>query len=489
MEKNDAVRMSSEAVDIFYRESEWLVQARFDMENVTAKNVVLEIGFPVERKSWDASQRGPKRFYEFKVRSGGGKAPAVTRRAVCDYSGPRRMEHVWSCWKQEFKPGKTEIAVEYRVPVDFSQLLLSDATWRKHVSETGYGKVIIANMIAREQALLLFSYILASGSMWRGRIGAARLTVHFPQKIAHEQVLPQTTPSGYVIGNDSVTWSFTDFEPQPRDDVRLWFLPFVTQRRIESLRERIKLAPRKTGPRLALARFILMNEYMRYSFGNIPNIAEAEKLLREALAFDPGNSVVWNTCLFYYHCFHPDGVGFFSSSAWSLSSKDIKKRQKDFIRRASRACPQDPGIRAWLGLIGEGVDFVPEYAGDLKTWSNMSIWLPPIHGRSFSHKPEVISLLLEFYERRMDPLPVGPISLSDLLRAGANVLGSLIPGNTPQEFRLVLKKRDLSPADTVRLTSLLRRVGFYRDHYAKQIWSYAIKTGIAQDYLDRKVTR
>jgi tetratricopeptide (TPR) repeat protein len=65
-----------------------------------------------------------------------------------------------------------------------------------------------------------FTYILRTGSYWKGVIGDAKVTVDFgtiaPGRISH------VSPSGYTKNGSMITWRFTNFEPvTPRDDIQI----------------------------------------------------------------------------------------------------------------------------------------------------------------------------------------------------------------------------------------------------------------------------
>jgi hypothetical protein len=72
-----------------------------------------------------------------------------------------------------------------------------------------------------------WSYILKTGAHWKGRIGEARVTVHFPMYLPSPGVGPYTVeavsirPKGYKAEGQMVTWVFKDFKPS-EDIVIRW---------------------------------------------------------------------------------------------------------------------------------------------------------------------------------------------------------------------------------------------------------------------------
>jgi hypothetical protein len=64
-------------------------------------------------------------------------------------------------------------------------------------------------------------YVLYTGKFWKGAIDTAVIAIHFPDKIAKEQVLGKTSPSGYTILEKSVEWTFHAFVPTIESNIRL----------------------------------------------------------------------------------------------------------------------------------------------------------------------------------------------------------------------------------------------------------------------------
>lgn len=229
---NNVVRMKKEEVDIYYQGRYAQVKAVFVMENRTGKPVALNIGFPVvaygnPENMISDFERMKNTLFDFKVRENGRPVNFIVAQKVIKKI-PNQMDKnwLWFAWKQKFPPGETVVDVEYRI-----------APYLYYYS---FFKSIY--------------YILSTGAIWRNRIGEARISVHFPKLVTKEQVTTETTPTGFLIEGDTITWKFRDFEPSEKNNLQLEFIPFWIYDKMQALRAQIKQDPLAIKPKLELAR-------------------------------------------------------------------------------------------------------------------------------------------------------------------------------------------------------------------------------------------
>jgi len=64
-----------------------------------------------------------------------------------------------------------------------------------------------------------FTYLLSSGANWKGTIGKGEIIVNL-KDIEMDSIISQK-PNNCVIRNDQLIWTFSDFEPTTKDDIKI----------------------------------------------------------------------------------------------------------------------------------------------------------------------------------------------------------------------------------------------------------------------------
>jgi hypothetical protein len=294
---NADIRMTNETVDIYVGDrisSEHYVRmarvvADFEMTNESADTISLNVGFPVEalflrRAGWDSlstsrvddlmaqdavAEYSKHGMYDFKVSVNGGEifAPGFIK-TKGQLIRKFESDYLWYGWQAVFPPGPTRVRVENKVRTNY-------------MGGRGYQNL---------------HYVLYSGSFWKGTIGKAVIRVHPPDD-AGEFVLGWVTPGNSRQGK-CIVWEYEDFEPGPQDNIRLLYLPFDAQKRIEELEKQVERNKRDADARTELARVYLGIAFKGAETGQYPDLAKkAEILLQEVVEIDPKNALAWNIYL------------------------------------------------------------------------------------------------------------------------------------------------------------------------------------------------
>lgn len=447
---NTDIRMADETVDIrigervsadnYIRLAQ--VVAEFNMINESADTITLNVGFPVEtfflmRAEWrsladstvnelmandavkDYTERG---IYDFEVSVNDDEpfAPGFIKTRG-QLNNKFETDYLWFNWRTTFPPGSTQIRVTYHVPTNYS-----------------YGR-----------GYQNLSYVLYSGSFWKDDIGHAVVRVQLPVD-AKDAVLGWVTP-GYRCEGNTIIWEYEDFEPGIRDNIRLEYLPFDAQKKIEELKELVDREKENSAARIELARLYLSMAARGPEVQNYPDLAAlAEQLLEEALDIDPGNALAWNTYLTNYFRMHDKTFGL----RWYMQFPLVGK-QKTLIKKANEECPEDGGIQAWYALMTPSVWQPPDTLGYLGKGGerlNLHILGPRRNGYSRCElSPEGVSVIESCYETKYV--------------------------KSPRRYLLVLKQ-DLSFEERRRVVEVLDKCRHYQSYYGDLIASYNRRSGI-----------
>lgn len=380
------IRMQSEAVDIFVgdrlADSSYArkvhVKARFDMLNESADTCRVRVGFPVVDLRSYAKEIAKLGIYKFRAVING--IDSVTPRlsqVVCDYAREFETEQPWFTWDVVFPPGPTVIDVEYDVVTSY----------------------------AFRRSYQNIAYILYTGSFWKGSIGNASVVVHFPDAVAPEMLVSEYTTTGYEIDGNRLMWSYEDFEPERRDNIRVQFIPPDLYTKILEYRSRLATEPENVGSLFELARAYLELSDARgvvwNGYRDYPGMAET--LLQKIVELDPSNCKAWNVYLSYYCRMHAGALG-----TCRGGEVEVTPRQFALIKRARECCPEDRGIELWLEWADESSWVLPDTLGWRRAGDHKNIWSlerESCAGFGFSFEAEQLDFIHFFYEEKScDPV-------------------------------------------------------------------------------------
>jgi hypothetical protein len=166
--------------------------AIFVMENQTAKDSAVTLGFPVVLPKIFRKENSPNftmSFDDVPI-----DASAITKE-------PPKDEYetltTWYHCHHTFPPGQTVVKVETQLP--------ASAEYDGPYQESLY-------------------YCIETGGSWAGTIGHENVTIVFPRQLTPEMIIDAKPPRPKVEG-DTVRWEFTNFKPQGKDhDTSLRYL-------------------------------------------------------------------------------------------------------------------------------------------------------------------------------------------------------------------------------------------------------------------------
>lgn len=200
-DSTSSIRMESELVMVdLYKDSSF-VTCTFNMKNYgDAKD--LQIGFPEMNFYYlNFLHKNDKREINItETNNDGSKKTVVVSGIQTDSSSMvnRPLYHIgykpWLVWNSSFKKNESKIiTVNYALPC--GQL---------------------------KNGLRYFTYLLHTGADWKGTIGDAKVIVCLHN--IDQQQLIKTEPD-FCINGDTITWSFTDFEPNEANDIQIYYEP------------------------------------------------------------------------------------------------------------------------------------------------------------------------------------------------------------------------------------------------------------------------
>jgi hypothetical protein len=181
------MQMKSEKVEITWG-TLCKVTATFELINPTPKARTVKIGFPVIKPSLRENADSVNRVYGFTLN--GAKLTETTVLGPAQDS-PAESWYGWTCM---MKPGSNSINLTYSVKPDNSYY----SKWQKNLH-----------------------YVLYTGKFWNGTIKNAEVIISFPANIPKEQILDETSPSGYEIQGNKIRWAFKDFKPTIKSNIQL----------------------------------------------------------------------------------------------------------------------------------------------------------------------------------------------------------------------------------------------------------------------------
>jgi len=194
-----SVRMESERVIIDLYNDSSVVKCTFHMKNL-GEQQKLQIGFPEMNFYHYRLISESETLNRFKVKENGKaiefylsdslKNNAELRRKIDSY----QIIQDWYLWDGEFQKGESKtIEVQYSLP--FGMLYSTNERF--------------------------FTYLLSTGANWNGTIGKAEIIVNL-KDIELDSLISQQ-PNKCLINNDQLTWTFTDFEPTTKDDIKVYY--------------------------------------------------------------------------------------------------------------------------------------------------------------------------------------------------------------------------------------------------------------------------
>jgi len=198
--QNDTIQMKAEKVDMYWGKP-CKVIAVFELINPTSMPIDMKIGFPTNLSSMKYSRQEQadsiNRIYDFIFNLNGQNLVEtdIPERVISS-----KVEY-WYGWTCRLKPKSNIITLTYNVRTNSSYA----ADWQRNLH-----------------------YVLYTGKFWNGAIEKAEVAIHFPEAISKEQILKETSPSGYNLGDSCINWTFTSFKPTVKSNIHLRLIDFNT---------------------------------------------------------------------------------------------------------------------------------------------------------------------------------------------------------------------------------------------------------------------
>lgn len=198
--KNTSIRMDSEMVVVDLYKDSAIVECHFYMKNDSDAQK-LTIGFPEMNFQYFRSNDGTETG-NFCAFENGERVKlinfhqAASLKEQFPFSGLANQQgddQPWFLWASEFDNGELKtIVVRYTLP---------------------YG--------ATKTGSRYFTYLLNTGSGWKGNIGKAEIMVNL-KDITPDLVL-KAMPGNHKINGNQLSWTFTDFEPTTNEDIKIYY--------------------------------------------------------------------------------------------------------------------------------------------------------------------------------------------------------------------------------------------------------------------------
>lgn len=103
-----------------------------------------------------------------------------------------QIKEEWYLWESEFQQGESKtIEIQYSLP--FGMLYKTNERF--------------------------FTYLVSTGANWKGTIGKAEIIVNL-KDIEMDSIVSKN-PSNCEINNNQLIWTFSDFEPTTKDDIKI----------------------------------------------------------------------------------------------------------------------------------------------------------------------------------------------------------------------------------------------------------------------------
>ncbi len=195
--EHTSIRMESEKVIIDLYNDSSVVKCLFNMKNL-GEQEILQIGFPEMTFHYYRQKSKVDEANRFIVKENG-KAidfdfsdSLIYDRDYRKKVEPYQIKEEWYLWESEFQKGESKsIEVEYSLP---------------------YGMLKSTNE-------RFFTYLLSTGANWEGTIGKAEIIVNL-KDIEKDSLISQQ-PSNCVLTNEQLKWTFWDFEPTIKEDIKI----------------------------------------------------------------------------------------------------------------------------------------------------------------------------------------------------------------------------------------------------------------------------
>lgn len=192
-----SIRMESEKVIIDLYNDSSVVKCLFNMKNL-GEPEKLQIGFPEMTFHYYRQRSKVDEASRFQVKENGKvvnfdfsdslKNDKDYRKKVESY----QIKEEWYLWESEFQQGESKtIEIQYSLP--FGML--------KRTNER------------------FFTYLLSTGANWKGTIEKAEIIVNL--KDIEIDSLISKKPNNCLIHNNQLIWTFSDFEPTTKDDIKI----------------------------------------------------------------------------------------------------------------------------------------------------------------------------------------------------------------------------------------------------------------------------
>lgn len=201
---NTSISMDSEQVVVDLYKDSAIVECHFYMKN-DSNAQQLTIGFPEMNFHYFRQNDGAE-INNFSVYENGEKIKLIslhqpetasTNEQVL-FSGiinQKSEDQPWFIWNSSFDKDELKtIVVRYSLP---------------------YG--------AMKNGSRYFTYLLNTGSGWKGNIGKADIVVNL--KDIQPDLILKAVPENYKITGNQLSWSFSNFEPTTTDDIKIYYEP------------------------------------------------------------------------------------------------------------------------------------------------------------------------------------------------------------------------------------------------------------------------
>ncbi len=198
------ISMESEVVNILINPGEVLVNAIFNLKNLSDKEVEVSIGFRGQEMKGAKEIVSPK---ELKVLINGQEVEVEQR---------KEQNYYIYIWKVRFLPYEEKVITNsYRTQPSGFEV---EYEWVNN-----YG-----NLLKQTHYCPMYKYIMKEGKSWKGTIKEAKVIVTFDGVNPYKEIVKIS--EGYKIDNDKLIWSFADFKPERH--IEISWDPFLRQNKI-----------------------------------------------------------------------------------------------------------------------------------------------------------------------------------------------------------------------------------------------------------------
>jgi|GEM_PF-1275193 len=200
MASHPSVRMVSETVSIGLSDKGAKVHCEFAFKNEGSKRVV-KMGFP--ENAWASGDGSCGRLSGFRSWVDGKPIKCVYKQGKLIKGKASSEQNCYSWYVKDvpFDPGQTRTIVD-----EYSTYLGSSSN----------------SMMTDYETPKTFDYILKSGRNWKGPIGKAKIIVD-TSRVTPEHYELSSSPGGFVTGGNSISWTFSNFEPT--EDISIDLVP------------------------------------------------------------------------------------------------------------------------------------------------------------------------------------------------------------------------------------------------------------------------